>query len=80
LLSGVRSIRISKASIDQVDAAAHNRQDDQNGSRLYEANEVLVVAFAYASSEPWAMMVKSFDTAIANAAVDGSWRPVYITS
>lgn len=44
-----------------------------------EADEVLVVSFANTGSEPGTVMVQPLDAAIADAAVNGSWRPVDIT-
>lgn len=37
-----------------------------------ETDEVLVVSFTYASAQPWAVVVKALDAAVANTAMDGT--------
>ena len=39
-----------------------------------------VVSFPNASTQPWAMMVKSFNANPTDTAMTRSWRSVYITS
>ena len=50
------------------------------GSAPDEDDKVFVVSFTDASAQPRAVVVKALDAAIANAAVDGSGRPVDVAS
>ena len=64
--------------IEDVDAAGNDGQDYHHGCRLNEADEVLVVSFAYAGTKPGAVVVQPLDAAIADAAVNGSWWSVNV--
>ena len=64
--------------VQDVDAARNDGQNDHESSWLDEADEVLVVSFANTGSEPGTVMVEPLDAAVADAAVDCSWRPVDI--
>ena len=56
-----------------------NALDTEGGKKRDEDDEIFVVTFANAGSEPWTMMIQSFDAAMAYSTVYSSWWSVNIT-
>ena len=63
-----------------MEGAKCNDHYVHKGSAPDEDDKVFVVSLAYTSAQPWAVVVQAFNTAIANATVYGSGRPVNVTS
>ena len=63
-----------------MEGAKCNDHYVHKGSAPNKDDKVFVVSLAYTGAQPRAVVVQALDAAIANAAVDGSGRPVDVAS